>query len=75
MRYIVTYSGFTLYEGTDMELRGGGGMTNYAILDIETDTLYGVFSTLTVATEVKHALTSYFANETRFSLIKYDYID
>lgn len=56
-------------------MRGGGGMTNYAILDIESDAVYGAFSDVTVARVVRDALSAFFDTETRFSLIKYEYID
>lgn len=49
-------------------------MTNYAIIDIETDTIYGCYSMLGTAKIVKHALSDLYDNPTRFSIISFEYI-
>lgn len=49
-------------------------MSNYAILDIETDTLYGCYSMLEIAKVVKAALDDMYGIETRFSIIRFEYI-
>ena len=49
-------------------------MSNYAILDIETDTLYGCYSMLGIAKVVKAALDDMYENEARFSIIRFEYI-
>lgn len=49
-------------------------MSNYAILDIETDMLYGTFTNLGTVQVVKNALTKFTENETRFSIIKFEYV-
>lgn len=49
-------------------------MTNYAILDIETDMLYGTFTNLGTVQVVKNALAKFTEEETRFSIIKFEYV-
>ena len=49
-------------------------MSIYAILDIETDTLYGCYSMLGIAKVVKAALDDMYEIETRFSIIRFEYI-
>lgn len=49
-------------------------MSNYAILDIETDTLYGTFTNLGTVQVVKNALAKFTEEETRFSIIKFEYV-
>ena len=49
-------------------------MVIYAILDIETDTLYGCYSMLGIAKVVKAALDDMYEIETRFSIIRFEYI-
>ena len=49
-------------------------MSNYAILDIETDTLYGTFSLPGIAKVVKAALDDLYESRTRFSIIRFEYI-
>ena len=49
-------------------------MSNYAILDIETDTIYGTYSMLGIAKVVKGALDDYYESQTRFSIIRFEYI-
>lgn len=49
-------------------------MSIYAILDIETDTLYGCYSMLGTAKIVKGALTDFYNSQTRFSIIRFEYI-
>lgn len=49
-------------------------MSIYAILDIETDTLYGCYSMLGIAKVVKASLDNMYEIETRFSIIKFEYI-
>lgn len=49
-------------------------MTIYAILDIETDTLYGCYSMLGIAKVVKAALDDMYDSQTKFSIIRFEYI-
>ena len=49
-------------------------MSIYAILDIETDTLYGCYSMLGIAKIVRDALTDFYDSQTRFSIIRFEYI-
>lgn len=49
-------------------------MSIYAILDIETDTLYGCYTMLGIAKVVKAALDNMYEIETRFSIIRFEYI-
>lgn len=46
----------------------------YAILDIETDRLYGCFVDLGTAHTVLRALNEKYRTSTRFSIIAYEYI-
>lgn len=46
----------------------------YAILDIETDRLYGCFMDLEIARVVLQALKERYKVTTRFSIIAYEYI-
>lgn len=50
-------------------------MSNYAIIDIETDTIYGCYSMLGTAKTVRDALTDFYDQPTRFSIITFEYID
>lgn len=49
-------------------------MTNYAILNIETDTVFGTYSMLGIAKIVKGALDDHYESRTRFSIIRFEYI-
>ena len=49
-------------------------MTIYAILDIETDRLYGCFMDLGTAHVVLQALKEKYKVTTRFSIIAFEYI-
>lgn len=49
-------------------------MSNYAIIDIETDTICGTYSMLATAKIVRDALTDFYDNQTRFSIIRFEYI-
>ena len=49
-------------------------MSNYAIIDIETDTICGTYSMLGTAKVVRDALTDFYDSQTRFSIIRFEYI-
>ena len=49
-------------------------MNNYAIIDIETDTICGTYSMLATARAVRDALTDFYHSQTRFSIIRFEYI-
>ena len=49
-------------------------MNNYAIIDIETDTIFGCYSMLGTAKTVRDALSDFYDNATRFSIISFEYI-
>lgn len=49
-------------------------MSNYAIIDIEMDTICGTYSMLGTARIVKDALTDFYDSQTRFSIIRFEYI-
>lgn len=50
-------------------------MSNYAIMDMESDTIYGCYSMLGTARIVKEALNDLYDNPTRFSIITFEYTE
>lgn len=49
-------------------------MSNYAIIDIETDTICGTYSMWGTVKLVRDALADFYDSQTRFSIIRFDYI-
>lgn len=49
-------------------------MNNYAIIDIESDTICGTYSMLATAKMVRDALTDFYDSQTRFSIIIFEYM-